>query len=517
MRLSTAVAFVLLLGAAACSEDSSGPTVVPVAAPRAPSLLAPTATSTSSVTLGWRDVSTDETGFRIERAASGSGDFTVAGTVQANIQIYLDRGVTAGQTYDYRVRAVRDDVIGDPSTTVSVRAVANEAPAVPTPLEPADAAENLDPAATVVLRWAASDPDGDNLSYDVLFGATFASMTVVSSGQTTTEHTLAATFQRNRSYFWQIVVRDAAGVVRRSPTWVFSTEIDRDEVPAGYFVMGSPAGGAFEHPGNPVATSAIEMDRREITNTQYVNFLNQARDRGLLRVSGGVVYDASGVYPYADIARPTRRSTIGDEDSAIGWEGADSLFFVVAGWEDFPAVQVSWYGAQAYAEFFGRSLPTEAEWEKAARGTAPDLGTQTYFAGTDSAVVLGLGFPYPWGTEPDLARGNFDDSGDPFENQARVRSTPVGYFDGTVRGGYQTRPGAGPFGHQDLAGNVWEWTNDAYDIYQNPHEPPDHDRSRVIRGGDYDRGIGSAQTWNRSFVAPELRDRAIGFRTVRRL
>ena len=517
MRRVLGTILCLLAGVIGCGKDPAKPVVGPEAAPRAPVELAPIATTPTAVTLGWRDSSTDETGFRIERSITGANDFATAGTVAANIQIFIDRTVTSEQTYDYRVRAERAAELSEPSDLATVKATVSTAPAAPGTPAPANRSQEIDPAASIVFSWTAEDADGDALVYDVLFGETFGTIAPVSSRQSGTEYALTVSLLKNRSYFWQVIVRDPAGLVRRSPVWVFSTVVEREQIPGGYFVMGSPEGTPFFHPGNPIRTEPISMDRYEITNAQYVNFLNQARELGLAKVSGGIVYDGSGTYPLADVAPATRRSPIGDEDSAIGYLIADSLFYVIEGWDNFPVIQVSWYGAKTYAQFFGRRLPTEAEWEKAARGTSPDLGTRSFEIvepDTSYTAVLGIGYPYPWGAEADNDRGNFDDSGDPFENQTRVRSTPVGYYDGTVRGGYQTRSGSSPYGCDDMAGNVWEWTNDAYDPYQNPHHPPTQGRSRVIRGADYERGIGSATTWNRSYVAPTIRDRAIGFRTA---
>ncbi|MEZ4651298.1 MAG: SUMF1/EgtB/PvdO family nonheme iron enzyme [Candidatus Eisenbacteria bacterium] len=503
---------IMLIGLSACSEDSSQPQVEPEPAPAAPNELTPNSVTPTSVTLSWRDVSTDETGFRIERSAAGANDFQLAGNVNANVQVFIDRTVTADQSYDYRVRAVRTGVESQPSETVRVTAKTNAAPSVPGSPTPENRLQELDPNSTVVLSWNASDPDGDTLLYDVYFGSTFASLSQVSDAQTSTEYALTTTFEPNRSYFWQVVVTDGAGIIRRSPVWVFSTVIERVDVPEGPFVMGAPSG-EFFHPGNPISTRSYDIDRFEITNAQYVNYLNQARELRLIKVTGGIVYDAAGIEEYADVHQEVRQGS-GDLDSALRYASGDSLFFVLDGWDNFPVVQVSWFGARAYADFFGRDLPTEAEWEKAARGTSVDLGTETYFAGTPEEVTVGVGFPYPWGADADNSRGNFDNSGDPFENQARVRSTPVGYYDGSIRAGYQTTSGASIYGCEDLSGNVWEWTQDAYDIYRAPHEPPQIGHYRMIRGGDYDRGIGSATCWNRSFARPEIRDRGIGFRTV---
>ena len=326
------------------------------------------------------------------------------------------------------------------------------------------------------------------------------------------------TLIRNQHYFWRVVAHDATGVSSPSPVWGFNTTVDRDTVSAGYFVMGdtlqyldndSTAANPLWHPGNPLHTDAFTMDRYLVTNQQYADFLNQAMVTGRIWLSNDQVFNDAREHLWATLS-PL------DTDCDITFSVADSAFIVSEGREGFPIVQVSFYGAEAYAQYAGRRLPTEAEWEKGARGTARDiLGYRTFESVPDT---VGLGYPYPWGRwagVQDLNRGNFKDSGDPYENAGRVRSTPPGFYSGTIVLGYQTANGAGPYGTYDMAGNVWQWTADWYDVYHAPHRPPRDGDFKVIRGGSFDKPYGSALCWNRSYLGPETTDRAIGFRTVR--
>ena len=119
----------------------------------------------------------------------------------------------------------------------------------------------------------------------------------------------------------------------------------------------------------------------------------------------------------------------------------DSLFVAHEGFENHPAVEVSWHGAEAYCEWAGKRLPTEAEWQYACEGPAA--------------------LTYPWGNEFRAGLANiFGDS------DGHVRTAPVGSFPG----------GASPFGLLDMAGNAWEWTALAADS------------TRWVRGGSWVNG-----------------------------
>ena len=111
---------------------------------------------------------------------------------------------------------------------------------------------------------------------------------------------------------------------------------------------------------------------------------------------------------------------MGREGCQIRYEG--HLFIVQSGFENHPVVQVSWFGANAYANFYGLTLPTQEEWEKAARGNT--------------------GWDYPWGDAIDGSQANYWRSGDPFDNGP----TPVGYYDGATHDGFKTTDSPSPFG-----------------------------------------------------------------------
>ena len=185
-------------------------------------------------------------------------------------------------------------------------------------------------------------------------------------------------------------------------------------VPAGEFIMGTDDGmEKREEPQHIVYLDAFYIDKYEVTVSEYAAFLNAL---------GGHIWRCGGhdcIY--------TR------DDGSIGSPGvfyADGRYQVESGYEDKPVIHVGWYGAQAYCEWAGKRLPTEAEWEKAARGTD--------------------GRRYPWGNEWDPTRAAGAQGYDPADEGYPF---PVGSFPGD----------RSPYGALDMLGNVGEWVADRYD------------------------------------------------------
>jgi len=233
-------------------------------------------------------------------------------------------------------------------------------------------------------------------------------------------------------------------------------------VPAGEFEMGSTQGASDEQPVHTVALDGFWIDRTEVTNAQLAAFLNE-RDN---QTEGGVTW-----------------LDLEDENCMI--ERVGGKHRPQSGYADHPVIEVSWYGAKAYCEWAGGRLPTEAEWEHAARG--PD------------------GHTYPWGSDaPTCERAQF--------RECSGRTVPVG-----------SRPGGASWcGALDMAGNVWEWVNDWYDSdyygrspSRNPAGPSSGER-RVLRGGSWEVYLTSSiRSANRYRVIPRVTERNFGFRCAR--
>jgi formylglycine-generating enzyme required for sulfatase activity len=233
-------------------------------------------------------------------------------------------------------------------------------------------------------------------------------------------------------------------------------------IPAGTFMMGSDTGPEDERPAHQVTLLTFEIDLFPVTNTDFAIFLNA---HGLRNSSGERRYDED------------------DSDARIhkigqGWR-ADP------GFERHPVVEPSWVGARDYCAALGKRLPTEAEWEKAARGT-------------DAR-------PYPWGWElPTVSRARF----------------AAGYNQTTDVDAFPQ--GRSPYGVWSMAGNAWEWVSTAYRPY--PYRADDGRESleagpvRSTRGGGHDSPAAEITTTQRGRTlsrSPQAGHHNIGFRCAR--
>jgi formylglycine-generating enzyme required for sulfatase activity len=217
-------------------------------------------------------------------------------------------------------------------------------------------------------------------------------------------------------------------------------------IPEGEFVMGSNERWDDEAPEHISSTNAFHMDLNEVTNSDYKNF----------------VVATQQVAPYH-------------------WPEGN----IPKSKERHPVVYVSWFDASNYCKWAGKRLPTEQEWEKAARGQD--------------------GLIYPWGNQWSLDKSNH-----PYKHSTGTE--PIGSYP----------EGRSPYGINDMSGNVWEWVDSYYLPHPgNPVTRAEYGKDkRVLKGGSWfdclSYGCGlSAPTFNRSFFTPEVKNNSFGFRCAK--
>lgn len=268
--------------------------------------------------------------------------------------------------------------------------------------------------------------------------------------------------------FEQVVLKSAApveGPARKKrtgnvgmtlPLYYSDTHIGKNPspmilIPAGKFTMGSDTRLSDEGPKHTVNLRSYWIDKYEVTNLQYQQFI-----------------EATGRHSPQHFQNRT----------------------FPKGKVDHPVTYVSWHDAKEYCQWAGKRLPTDEEWEKAARGTD--------------------GRTFPWGDEFDESRantpvrwGSLNQEGD---------TSPVGAF----------KSGVSPYGLYDMAGNVWEWTDSWYRQYPgNKHGSENYgEKYKTLKGGSwwdcsfYQCGI-SAPVFNRSFFDPQTKNSSFGFRCAK--
>jgi formylglycine-generating enzyme required for sulfatase activity len=229
--------------------------------------------------------------------------------------------------------------------------------------------------------------------------------------------------------------------VTPTPTSAPAEEEAMVYIEGGEFIMGSDDHEPDETPQRKAYVDSFNIDEYQVTNAQYKEFVD-------------------------DAGHPAPRN----------WKEGE----IPEGKEDHPVTWVTWEDAKAYAEWAGKRLPTEIEWERAARGT-------------DGRI-------WPWGDEFDSSKCNSAESGN-------KDTTPVDAYP----------DGASPDGVMDIAGNVWEWTDSWYDAYPASTHRSDRygEKNKVIRGGSWFDDQSMVRGSARNKAEPTFMFSTIGFRCAK--
>lgn len=229
------------------------------------------------------------------------------------------------------------------------------------------------------------------------------------------------------------------------------------EIPTGSFPMGVPPGdrdgGRDEYPRHEVVLDTFLIDQFEVTNGRYLEFIK-----------------STGHRVPQNPTNPTRNL----------WQGGT----ITESLAERPVINVDWFDADAYCKWAGKRLPSEAEWEKAAKGTSDRR--------------------FPWGNvEPTAKHLNY--------NQRWIGEKtlmPVGSYEA----------GKSPYGVYDIVGNVWEWVNDWYDARYYEKSPsknppgPQEGTKKVIRGAGWQNETPTVRIFTRVDSDPTMRNESTGFR-----
>jgi formylglycine-generating enzyme len=247
--------------------------------------------------------------------------------------------------------------------------------------------------------------------------------------------------------FVQLTTEEARSMIEKDP-------VEMVTIPAGSFIRGSkPGEGRLdEQPRRKIFLNAFSIDKYEVTNVRYSEFLKETLHRPPLNVYG---------------------------DKPLMEESPEIA--------NVPVVQVTWHDAVDYCFWAGKRLPTEAEWEKAARGTDARR--------------------FPWGDDsPDLLKANFDKEWEDTRTLKDVGALPKGQS---------------PYGLHHMAGNVREWVQDWYDADYYAASPernpkgPDNGILKVVRGGSWKSFEADLRAASRGKGGFALKTHGIGFRCAR--
>jgi PKD repeat protein len=356
-------------------------------------------------------------------------------------------------------------------------------------------------------------------------------------GGTSSAQDVTHTYAAAGTYTVTLVASNALGSTQISRAMYISplSNLLETQLPQGVYWMGDhdgeggndPAHPTDELPIHPVQIRSIYVATTTTTNQQFCDFLNSAFSQGSIEVRNNAVYAKGGQNIYASLYSYQYQSGKFSTAYSVGFDGV-SVFSIKDSMANHPGIGITRYGAAAYCNWLsvqaglsptydlttlicdfsknGYRLPTEAEWEYAARGG----NGNTYYN-------------YPWGDDEDTLRTNWPSSGNPYQMKDTSTypwTTPVGFYNGRVRlksdfnwpgnaASYQTHSGANNFGLFDMAGNVWQFVYDWYaaSYYQacyNAHasesnptiDPTGPSTGQILSDGNPHRGMRGGNWFN---------------------
>jgi formylglycine-generating enzyme required for sulfatase activity len=257
-------------------------------------------------------------------------------------------------------------------------------------------------------------------------------------------------------------------------------------IPSGEFFRG-------QHDHETTVDYNFEMMVTNVTNGQFARFLNESIGDKTIQMDGIIPNmhypgDIFHGYKHEEEIPEDWYPMIALDDPHVRINRDGEIYLPDSHFSNHPVTFVTWFGAKAFCEFYGWRLPTEIEWEKAARGTDDNR-------------------PFPWGKTLSPENANYYSSHDIFEKTfgKAGSTTPVGFYNGNTYEDFTTVDSPSPYGLYDMAGNVWQWTGD---VYEDQHY-------RYMRGGSKDTYGYNLRVWTRNSAGPEYYSPAVGFRCAR--
>jgi len=454
----------------------------------APTVLNATQTSITSANLSWTDNSIGEEKFEIERKLSTETTYAKIGEVTGSdttTKSWADTALILDLTYNYQVRAVHGS-----NTSAYTNETYTNILSAPTNLTYTALSSN-----SLKLDWIYSVSGIDGFYIDRKVGAAGSWVTDYTSVGSDITTWTDNSYDAFETYYYK--VRAYYSTYYSS----YSNEVQTTPIVEGMIYI--PSGG-FQMGQDGVATPVHSvtlsnnyyMNKYEVTNQEYCDMLNYAKSQGLVNASTATVSNNTG--------NSQELLDLDDSDCQISYNG--SSFVVDSGTENRPVIEVTWYGSAFYCNMLSRQngltelynlsdwtcdhygtsgfrLPTEAEWEYAARYN--DQRT------------------YPWGEGITTSHANYSDSG-------------IGH---TLDVGSYSPTGDSQLGLCDMAGNVWEWCNDWYASYPStavtdPTGPTTAQTYRVLRGGSWNNNSDYCRSANRYGSYPDYSYDYDGFRVV---